>query len=90
MKLLTCKDASRLQSQAQDRPLRFGERMGLRLHLLICDNCRRFKLQLDLIRRACRQVNESERRGVEQPGLAPEAKARILKELASKQSDRDN
>jgi hypothetical protein len=88
MKLLTCKDASRLQSQAQDRPLRLGERLSLRLHLLICDNCRRFKQQLNLIRRACRQVNEPDGMDVHGKELSPEAKTRILKKLASRQEDR--
>lgn len=86
--MLTCKDASRLQSQSQDRPLHLGERVSLRLHLLICDNCRRFKQQLKLIRRACQQVNAPDEMGVHGKGLAPEARTRILKELASKQEDR--
>lgn len=85
--MLTCKDASRLQSQSQDRPLQLGERLSLRLHLLICDNCRRFKLQLNLIRQACQQVNESADAGVHGKELSPEAKTRILKELASRQED---
>ena len=85
--MLTCKDASRLQSQSQDRPLHLGERLSLRLHLLICDNCRRFKQQLNLIRRACQKVNEPDGMGVHGKGLPPEAKARILKELASRQED---
>lgn len=86
--MLTCKDASRLQSQAQDRPLHLGERLSLRLHLLICDNCRRFKRQLNLIRQACQQVNEPDGVDVQGKALSPEAKTRILKELASRQEDR--
>ena len=86
--MLTCKDASRLQSQSQDRPLHLGERLSLRLHLLICDNCRRFKQQLDLIRRACQRANESEGMRVGGKELSPEARTRILKELASSQKDR--
>lgn len=85
--MLTCRDASRLQSQAQDRRLSFAERFGLRLHLLICDNCRRFARQLRLIREACRQAGTSERMGAEREGLGPDAKARILKELAARQQD---
>jgi hypothetical protein len=88
MKMLTCKDASRLQSQGQDRPLHLGERLSLRLHLLICDNCRRFRQQLDLIRRACERVNKTEGLNAGGKELSPEAKARILDELASRQQDR--
>lgn len=88
--MLTCKDASRLQSQSQDRPLRLAERLALRLHLLICENCRRFTRQLDLIRRACQQVKEAEKGGADDKALSPEAKARILKKLASGQEDRQD
>jgi len=52
--LLTCKEASRLQSQALDRPLGLGERIALRLHLGICDACTRVSRQLDFLRRAVR------------------------------------
>jgi len=86
--LLSCKDASRLQSQAQDRPLKLAERIGLRLHLLICDNCRRFTRQLRVIRAACGRVDESGGMGADAKGLTPEARARILKELASGQGER--
>lgn len=85
--MLSCKDASRLQSQAQDRRLTLAERFSLRLHLLICDNCRRFARQLQLIRKACRQVNASDRMEAGREGLGPDAKARILKEVASRQKD---
>ena len=40
--MLTCKDASELLSQAQDRTLGLRERLALRLHLLICDGCTNF------------------------------------------------
>lgn len=85
--MLSCKDASRLQSQAQDRRLNLAERFGLRLHLLICDNCRRFARQLKLIRQACQQVKASDGMRSGGEGLAPDAKARILKELASRQQN---
>ena len=86
--MLTCKDASRLQSQSQDRTLQLGERLSLRLHLLICNNCRRFKQQLELIRQACQQASKSEGMGDDGEALSTEAKARILKELASSQKNR--
>lgn len=49
---LSCKQASRLQSQALDRPLNFGERVSLRLHTAICDACTQTARQLDFLRRA--------------------------------------
>lgn len=82
--MLNCKDASRLQSQSHERRLSLWELIGLKLHLLICKGCRGFAQHLRLIRQACRRVDESKGVGAEAPGLPPDAKTRILKELASK------
>jgi len=50
--MLSCKEASRLVSQGLDRRLGFAERLGLRLHLLICDGCTNFSKQVAFIRKA--------------------------------------
>ena len=52
---LTCKEASRLQSQAMDRSLSLGERVSLRLHTTVCDACTRVGRQLAFLRRAMRE-----------------------------------
>jgi predicted anti-sigma-YlaC factor YlaD len=49
---LTCKEASRLQSQSMDRDMRFGERLSLRIHLGICDACRKVSRQMAFLRQA--------------------------------------
>ena len=48
----TCKEASRLISQAQDGELRFVDRVALRLHLFFCDSCTNFRKQLVFLREA--------------------------------------
>jgi len=53
--MLTCHRAHRLLSEAQDRPLHWREPISLRLHLLLCDPCRRFSAQMDFLRRALRR-----------------------------------
>ena len=53
--MLTCRQVSLLLSQAQERALSLPERLGLRLHLWLCDGCRNFRRQLDLIRTAMRR-----------------------------------
>jgi hypothetical protein len=58
--MLTCKDASELLSQAQDRPLGLRERLVLRLHLLICHGCSNFSRQLDLIRATLRRIRDDD------------------------------
>ena len=50
--MLSCKEASRLLSQAQDRALTYGERVKLRLHLAACVACTRFSRQLAFMREA--------------------------------------
>ncbi len=85
--MLSCKDASRLASQSQDRRLGLREKIGLRLHLWICDRCRIFFQQLRMIRHACQRIEESEEMHAHAAALSPDAKARILQELRSKQDD---
>ena len=49
---LSCKEASRLLSQAMDRNLPLWDRVRLRLHLVACDACANFSRQLRFLRRA--------------------------------------
>jgi hypothetical protein len=48
----TCKDVTRLVLEGQDRPLRPLESVSLRLHWMICDNCRAFRRQQQVMRAA--------------------------------------
>lgn len=61
--LPTCRQASRLQSDALDQPLSLPKRFGLRLHLLVCKWCRRYGKQIRFLRQAAHEhpdeVNES-------------------------------
>ena len=81
-KMLTCKDASRLISEGQERHLRLRERWGLRLHLWLCVNCRRFERQIHLLRRALRKLARRAETDTQGPDLSPEARERILAALA--------
>ncbi|HLE67953.1 MAG TPA: zf-HC2 domain-containing protein [Burkholderiales bacterium] len=58
MKLLSCKEVTRLVSQRQDRALAIGERVALRLHFAICEGCRNVNAQIDFLRRAVRRLSE--------------------------------
>jgi hypothetical protein len=51
----TCREVHRLVSEGMDRELSLVERSRMRLHLLVCTACTRFKGQMDLLRRALRQ-----------------------------------
>ena len=47
--MLSCKEASRLLSEARERRLGLRERFALRVHLMMCDGCNNFRKQLDFI-----------------------------------------
>lgn len=49
---LSCREATRLMSQREDRSLSLAERATLRLHLLICRGCRAASEQIPFLRRA--------------------------------------
>ena len=59
MKMLPCREVSRLVSQGLDRELGFGERAALRLHFVVCEGCRNFNRQMHFLRRAIRELPES-------------------------------
>ncbi|HSC23984.1 MAG TPA: anti-sigma factor [Casimicrobiaceae bacterium] len=50
--LVSCKEASRLLSQREDRALAFADRIKLALHLSVCIACSRFARQLPIMRKA--------------------------------------
>lgn len=58
MKMLTCRETTRLVSQGLDRELAFGERVALRVHFTICTGCRRASRQMEFLRRAMQQLAE--------------------------------
>ena len=52
--MLSCKETTELISQGMDRRLSLPERMGLRLHLLVCRGCRATEQHLEFLRTATR------------------------------------
>jgi hypothetical protein len=55
--MISCKEASELLSQSQDRALSLRERLGLRFHLLYCAGCRNFRRQMEVLRAACQRMS---------------------------------
>lgn len=70
--MLNCNKASLLASRALDEKLPFGSRIMLKLHLLLCKNCRNFSKQLELL-----QIASRDTRIKTQFTLSEEAKQRI-------------
>ena len=44
--MLTCRQATQLLSEQQDRQLLLKEQSGLQFHLMMCRSCRRFGKQM--------------------------------------------
>jgi hypothetical protein len=56
----SCKRATELMSQEQDRDLTFGEWTALNAHLVICHGCRAASAQFKTLRRALRALLEEQ------------------------------
>lgn len=48
--MLNCKQATELMSMRMDKELSMPQRIGLRLHLMMCKGCRNFSGQMDFLR----------------------------------------
>jgi hypothetical protein len=81
--MLSCKEVSYLVSESLDRTLPFWQRLQVRLHLLMCRFCARFRKQTLFLRDAARHymmaVEDTE--VAASPGLSPEARDRIKRSL---------
>lgn len=69
--MLNCKEATRLMSEAQDRPLSTGEKLQLEVHLAMCRGCRNFREQMDFLRLACRRFMQRRGGGGDDSSSAP-------------------
>jgi predicted anti-sigma-YlaC factor YlaD len=56
--MLNCKQASRKLSEAEDRKLGLGERVGLWAHLGMCTACTNFSKQVVVLRKAMQQYRD--------------------------------
>ena len=62
--MLVCREAARLISDSYQRPLRWSERVSLRLHLTICDACTNFNKQMRLLTDAARRFKDMQIEGL--------------------------
>ncbi len=78
--MISCKRATELVSHGLDERLSAGQRLRLAAHLLICSFCRRFKTQIELIRKGLEQSQEREAVGKETK-LSDEEKRQMLAQI---------
>jgi hypothetical protein len=82
--MLSCEEVSRLVSESLDRQLPLGQRLSVRLHLLMCSLCSRFRRQIMFLNRAVRAfgaAGEADKLPAH-VRLSPEARQHIKKLLA--------
>ena len=85
--LPNCKAATRLQSEALDHRLSFGQRLGLRVHLLLCKWCRRYGKQITFVQDAAHSHPDELTAAVPQR-LSDQARARITQKLRAHKDQR--
>ena len=78
----SCRHAVRLQSESLDHPLSARQRIGLRIHLLLCQWCRRYQKQVGFLRKAAHEHPEL-MIGPAPHKLSDEARQRIKDKLRS-------
>ena len=75
--MLNCKEVSEKVSESIDRTLPLHYRLQLKMHLLMCKYCKRFKNQLLMIRGAARLEDPAEDNVEPRQCLSKEACQRI-------------
>jgi hypothetical protein len=76
----SCKSASRLQSEALDHKLSLRQRLGLRIHLVLCEWCRRYGKQIAFVRDAAHSHPDEVAKSMPQQ-LSDESRERIRRYL---------
>ena len=56
--MLSCEEATRLLSEAQDRKLVLPEKLQLEIHVAICKGCRNYRKQMGFLRAACQRLGQ--------------------------------
>lgn len=52
--MMNCRTATRLFSEGMERPLKFGERLSLRFHCMMCTGCTNYGHHMDALRQITR------------------------------------
>jgi len=79
--MLSCKETTVMISQSLDRKLTLHERINVKLHLLICDACRKMVKQMKLIRVLSQRYYTTKDSGTELQHLSEAATTRIRERL---------
>jgi hypothetical protein len=75
--MLNCKEATKLASQSLDRELSFRERVGIKIHYILCRACRSFLKQIRFLRLASQLLDEHFEDEFSTASLTPETRRRM-------------
>jgi hypothetical protein len=75
--VLSCKEVTEVCSAEMERPLKWGEQVSLRTHLMMCSGCSHFRKQMKTLRQAMQAYAD---------GVAPTAQADDADHDAAKDS----
>ena len=56
--MMNCRKISRMVSDSMDRKLPFYQRWGIRIHLMMCRYCLRYRKQLLFLRKVIQQTTD--------------------------------
>jgi hypothetical protein len=75
--MFNCKKVTQLVSESFDRKLSFYQRLGMRIHLMMCKFCSRYQEQLLFLRKTARLFSESS----EAPDLSIQLSSEVGKRI---------
>ena len=81
--MFNCRKVTQMVSEAMDRKLPLYQRAMIRIHLLMCKYCARFRDQLQVIRELSRRQETDESKPDPSTVLPSEARERIKEKIKS-------
>ena len=81
--MFLCQEVSQKVSRGMDAKLPWRHRLAIRIHLMMCRYCARFRRQLALLRRLSRSQEPDPSPEAPPESLSAEAKARMKEKLRS-------
>jgi len=82
--MFNCKEVTRMVSESLDRESSFYHRVGIRIHLLMCKFCSRYRRQLLILRDVIHLYTTHSEKIEPSIALPLEAKARIKSAMSQK------
>ena len=75
--MYSCKEVTQMVSESLDHKLPLVQRIGIRIHLMMCKFCSRYRKQLQILREAMRLQEKYLEETKPSLTLSPEARERI-------------